>query len=97
MAFIGLVISTIPYLVPPSLTAWQAAAARGSRRFILSGMVVLIRMILGCTVFVYRTLRVKVRPGQGYPREDPKGPRELTAAKLARRVPLRLPRFEPRG
>jgi hypothetical protein len=51
-------------------------------------MVVLIPMILGYTVFVYRTFRGKVRPGQGYPRENPKGPRELTAAKLARRVPL---------
>jgi cytochrome bd-type quinol oxidase subunit 2 len=26
VAFIGLVISTIPYLVPPSITVWQAAA-----------------------------------------------------------------------
>ncbi len=66
VAFIGLVISTIPYLVPPSITVWQAAAAPSSQGFILSGMAVLIPMILGYTVFVYRTFRGKVRPGQSY-------------------------------
>ena len=66
VAFIGLVISTIPYLVPPSITVWQAAAAPSSQGFILSGMAVLIPMTLGYTVFVYRTFRGKVRPGQSY-------------------------------
>jgi cytochrome d ubiquinol oxidase subunit II len=66
VAFIGLVISTLPYLVPPSLTLWQAAAAPESQAFILIGMSVLIPIILGYTVFVYYTFRGKVRPGEGY-------------------------------
>jgi cytochrome bd ubiquinol oxidase subunit II len=66
VAFIGLVISTLPYLVPPSITLWQAAAAPESQSFILIGMSVLIPIILGYTVFVYYTFRGKVRPGEGY-------------------------------
>ena len=66
VAFVGLVISTLPYLVPPSITLWQAAAATHSQVFILSGMAVLIPVILGYTVFVYRTFRGKVHPGEGY-------------------------------
>jgi cytochrome bd ubiquinol oxidase subunit II len=66
MAFIGLVISTMPYMVPPTITLWQAAAAPKSQGFILGGMSFLVPVILGYTVFVYRTFRGKVRPGEGY-------------------------------
>lgn len=66
VAFIGLMISTLPYLVPPVITLWQAAAAPRTQAFILSGMAVMIPVILGYTVFVYRTFRGKVRPGEGY-------------------------------
>jgi cytochrome d ubiquinol oxidase subunit II len=66
VAFIGLVISTVPYLVPPTITVWQAAAAPKSQGFILAGMSVLIPVILGYTVFVYHTFRGKIRPGEGY-------------------------------
>jgi cytochrome bd ubiquinol oxidase subunit II len=66
VAFAGLMISTLPYLVPPSITLWQAAAAPGTQAFILSGMAIMVPVILGYTVFVYRTFRGKVRPGEGY-------------------------------
>ena len=66
VAFIGLMISTLPYLVPPVITLWQAAAAPRSQAFMLSGMALMIPVILGYTVFVYRTFRGKVRPGEGY-------------------------------
>jgi cytochrome d ubiquinol oxidase subunit II len=66
VAFIGLMISTLPYLVPPVITLWQAAAGPRTQAFILSGMAVMIPVILGYTVFVYRTFRGKVRPGEGY-------------------------------
>jgi cytochrome bd ubiquinol oxidase subunit II len=66
VAFIGLVISTLPYLVPPTITLWQAAAAPESQAFILIGMSVLVPIILGYTVLVYYTFRGKVRPGEGY-------------------------------
>jgi cytochrome bd ubiquinol oxidase subunit II len=66
LAFIGLVISTMPYMVPPTITLWQAAAAPKSQEFILGGMSFMVPVILGYTVFVYRTFRGKVRPGEGY-------------------------------
>jgi cytochrome d ubiquinol oxidase subunit II len=66
VAFIGLAISTMPYLVPPSITLWQAAAAPKSQGFILAGMSFMVPIILGYTVFVYHTFRGKIRPGEGY-------------------------------
>jgi cytochrome bd ubiquinol oxidase subunit II len=66
ISYIGLLISTVPYLVPPSVTVWQAAAAPKSQGFILAGMSVMVPVILGYTVFVYHTFRGKVRPGEGY-------------------------------
>jgi cytochrome d ubiquinol oxidase subunit II len=66
ISFIGLAISTLPYLVPPSITLWAAAAAPQSQAFILVGIAVLLPVIFGYTVFVYHTFRGKVRPGEGY-------------------------------
>jgi cytochrome bd ubiquinol oxidase subunit II len=66
VAYIGLVVSTVPYLVPPGITIWQAAAAPKSQEFILLGMSVMVPIILGYTVFVYHTFRGKIRPGEGY-------------------------------
>jgi len=66
MAYIGLIISTVPYLVPPTVTVWQAAAAPKSQGFILIGMSFMVPIILGYTVFVYHTFRGKIRPGEGY-------------------------------
>ena len=66
LAFFGLVISTVPYLVPPAITLWQAAAAPASQAFMLAGEAVLIPVTLAYTVFVYRTFRGRVRPGEGY-------------------------------
>ncbi|HEY8507129.1 MAG TPA: cytochrome d ubiquinol oxidase subunit II [Steroidobacteraceae bacterium] len=66
MAFIGLAISTYPYLVPRSITVWEAAASPESQIFILIGVAILLPFILGYTVFVYYTFRGKVRPGEGY-------------------------------
>ena len=66
VSFIGLLISMLPYVVPPSLTLWQAASAPKSQAFILVGMAGLLPIIFGYTVFVYYTFRGKVRPGEGY-------------------------------
>lgn len=66
MAFIGLLISTMPYLVPHTITLWEAAAAPESQIFIMAGTAVLLPFILGYTVFVYHTFRGKVQPGEGY-------------------------------
>ena len=59
-------ISTFPYLVPPTLTVWQTAAAPASQMFMLVGTVVLLPIILGYIVFVYWVFRGKVREGEGY-------------------------------
>lgn len=66
ISFIGLAISTLPYLVPASITLWAAAAAPKSQSFILVGIAILLPVIFGYTVFVYHTFRGKVRPGEGY-------------------------------
>src|SRR5262245_32988753 len=53
LGYLGLVISSYPYLVPPSLTVWQTAAAPASQMFMLIGTAVLLPLILAYTVFVY--------------------------------------------
>ena len=62
----GLVISNVPYLVPPTLTIWEAAAAPSTQIFMLIGTAALLPVILGYTAFVYWTFRGKVRQGEGY-------------------------------
>jgi cytochrome d ubiquinol oxidase subunit II len=66
LGFLGLVISNVPYLVPPTITVWDAAAVPESQIFMLVGVLILLPMILGYTVFVYWTFRGKVREGEGY-------------------------------
>jgi cytochrome bd ubiquinol oxidase subunit II len=66
LGFAGLVISNAPYLVPPTISVWQAAAPVASQLFLLWGTVIMLPIILGYTVFVYYTFRGKVRVGEGY-------------------------------
>ena len=66
ISFVGLAISTLPYLAPPSITLWEAAASPKSQTFMLVGTTVLVPFVLGYTVFVYHTFRGKIRPGEGY-------------------------------
>jgi len=66
ISFVGLAISTLPYLAPPSITLWQAAASPKAQTFMLVGTTVLVPFVLGYTVFVYYTFRGKVHPGEGY-------------------------------
>jgi cytochrome d ubiquinol oxidase subunit II len=66
LGYLGLVISNFPYLVPPSLTVWQTAAAPASQIFMLLGTLVLLPIILGYIVFVYWLFRGKVREGESY-------------------------------
>jgi cytochrome bd ubiquinol oxidase subunit II len=66
LGYLGLVISTFPYLVPPTLTIWQAASAPATQIFMLLGTVALLPIILGYIVFVYWLFHGKVREGEGY-------------------------------
>lgn len=66
LGFLGLAISNFPYLVPPSLTVWDTAAAPASQIFMLLGTLLLLPMILGYIIFVYWLFRGKVREGESY-------------------------------
>ena len=66
LGYLGLVISNFPYLVPPSLTVWDTAAAPASQIFMLIGTLLLLPMILGYIVFIYWLFRGKVREGESY-------------------------------
>jgi cytochrome d ubiquinol oxidase subunit II len=66
LGFLGLLISNFPYLVPPSLTIWQTAAAPGTQVFMLMGTLLLLPIIFGYMVFVYWIFGGKLREGEGY-------------------------------
>jgi cytochrome d ubiquinol oxidase subunit II len=66
LGYLGLVISSYPYLVPPSLTVWEAAAAPASQLFMLAGTAVMLPIILGYTAYAYWVFRGKARPGESY-------------------------------
>jgi cytochrome d ubiquinol oxidase subunit II len=66
LGYLGLVISSFPYLVPPSLTIWQTAAAPSSQAFMMAGTVVLLPLILSYTIWSYWVFRGKVREGESY-------------------------------
>lgn len=64
--YLGLVISWFPYLVPPTLTVWDAAAAPVSQMFMLVGTLILLPIILGYTALIYWLFRAKVAEGESY-------------------------------
>jgi cytochrome d ubiquinol oxidase subunit II len=66
LGYLGLVISVFPYLVPPSLTIWQAAAVPKSQMFMLVGTLIMLPIIICYFVFVFWIFRGKVREGEPY-------------------------------
>jgi len=66
LALLGLMLSNVPYLVPPTLTLWDAAAHPSSQFFLLVGAVILLPMIIGYMVFVFWVFRGRVQHGEGY-------------------------------
>ncbi|AYO94329.1 cytochrome d ubiquinol oxidase subunit II [Xanthomonas axonopodis] len=66
LGFIGLVLGMWPYLVPPSYTIWQAASPPSSQIFPMVGLVVLLPLVLGYTVWSYRVFRGKIAADVGY-------------------------------
>jgi cytochrome d ubiquinol oxidase subunit II len=66
LCFVGLLISFFPYLVPTSVTLWEAAAPEKSLAFLLTGAAVLIPLILGYTAYSYWVFRGKVDTAGGY-------------------------------
>jgi len=66
LGFVGLVLGLWPYLVPPSLTIWEAASPPSSQGFVLVGLVILLPAILGYTWWSYSVFRGKVEADAGY-------------------------------
>lgn len=66
LAYLGLVVSNMPYIVPPSMTIWEGAAHPASQIFYLIGASILMPMILLYTVVVFWLFRGKIKPGEGY-------------------------------
>jgi len=66
LGYLGLLISNFPYLVPPSLTIWQTAAAPATHIFMLMGTLVMLPIIIGYMIFVYWIFGGKLREGEGY-------------------------------
>lgn len=66
LGYAGIGISFYPYIVPTSLTIWEAAAPDESLAFLLVGAVILVPMILGYTAYAYWVFRGKLNPDEGY-------------------------------
>jgi len=66
VTFIGLGISMWPYIIPTSVTIWDAASPYSSQLFMFVGAAVLVPIILGYTAYAYWVFRGKVDPNEGY-------------------------------
>lgn len=66
LGYSGLGISVWPYIIPPDITIWDAAAPSQSQGFALVGALLIIPLILMYTAWSYYVFRGKVRPGDGY-------------------------------
>ena len=62
----GLGVSLFPYVVPPTISIWDAAAPTASLRFMLPGVLVMVPIILAYTGYSYWVFRGKVTPDTGY-------------------------------
>jgi cytochrome d ubiquinol oxidase subunit II len=66
LSYAGLGISMYPYIVPQSISIWQAASPENSQLFMLFGVAVLVPLILGYTAWAYWVFRGKVKHGSSY-------------------------------
>lgn len=67
LGYTGLAISGWPFILPPHLDIWQAAAPPQSLGFAMVGALFIVPFILMYTAFSYYVFRGKVRPGDaGY-------------------------------
>ncbi len=66
MCYAGLAISLFPYVVPPHITLWDAAAAPQSQAFLLIGTLFLLPIIFTYIGWSYWVFSGKVRADAGY-------------------------------
>ncbi len=65
LSYLGLGISLWPYIVPRSITIWEAAAPEKTHTFLLVGVLIFLPLVIGYTLYAYRVFRGKVS-GDGY-------------------------------
>jgi cytochrome d ubiquinol oxidase subunit II len=66
LSYLGLGISLFPWIAPPGLSIWDAAAAPGTQRFLLWGVGLVLPVVLAYTAYSYRVFRGKASAGNGY-------------------------------
>ncbi|OEC34709.1 cytochrome d ubiquinol oxidase subunit II [Pseudomonas cuatrocienegasensis] len=66
LGYSGLGISLWPYIIPPSVTIWEASAPPQSQGFMLVGALLIIPFILMYTAWSYYVFRGKVTEEDGY-------------------------------
>lgn len=65
MSFFGLLASTYPYLIPPSISVYDASSSGMTLAFMLTGIGPLIPIMIVYNAYQYLVFRGKVRPGDG--------------------------------
>lgn len=60
LGYLGLGVSLFPYIVPPSVTIWQAANTVHSQLFALIGFVIVMPVTFAYTAYAYYVFRGKV-------------------------------------
>ena len=66
LGFAGLLLGMWPYIVPPSLTIWDAAAPPATQGFAIAGLVVLPAATEGYTWWSYSVFKGKIAADAGY-------------------------------
>lgn len=66
LSYTGLAISLWPYVVPRTMTIWDAASPPDSQLFTLTGVLFLLPIILAYTLHSYWVFRGKTRTENGY-------------------------------
>jgi cytochrome bd ubiquinol oxidase subunit II len=56
LCYTGLAVSLFPFIIPPDITIWQAAAAPESQLFMLYGAIPILPIIIGYTAYSYYVL-----------------------------------------
>jgi cytochrome d ubiquinol oxidase subunit II len=64
LCFNGLCYSFYPYLIPETLTIWEAASSIDSLRVIFIGVAIVLPCIIGYTIFAYKVFWGKVEASE---------------------------------
>jgi cytochrome d ubiquinol oxidase subunit II len=63
--YLGLIASIYPYAIPPGITFREAAAQQETLHFTLWGVIIILPLVVGYTIYSYVVFRGKVRK-EGY-------------------------------